>query len=555
MMRYPTKLAGATLAAIVLASQPSLGDERLIAAVRDGDHATLLSLLDRQDLDIDAGRADGSTALAWAAYMDDERAVDLLLRARADVNKANDFHGVTPLSLACANGNSGMVKKLLDAGADPNLKQWSGETPLMTCANTGAVDGAKALLKRGADVNAKENKEEQTPLMWAVAEKHPEVVSVLVKNGANVEARSRVVPRPEPHVIEMSLEESIWPSNYPDTTRWEEVSGGFTALYFAAQQGAVDSARILLEAGADIDAPHPELGSALNVAMASGHEDFALFLLEQGADPNISDAWGASPLHYALYKGLLIINRWRPTETEHLGWERENMPRVVRALLDHGADPDATIAYGYPYMEHPFIARSADLPPQVSPVGATPLHLAAISGDVESMRILAPVSDPKAKTIGGANIFLLAAGAGVEKRARSGKHAVVAAKLARELGGGDVNDYLTDRIPGGPGRDVEDRRTAMHFATYLGWAEMIEYLVEQGADIDATDRYGATPLMIALGDPEGRYYRQVGDGNYDLRFRRPGPTPGTGANPAMAELLLALGAEPFSGEYVDSSGL
>ncbi|MFZ9053208.1 MAG: ankyrin repeat domain-containing protein [Woeseiaceae bacterium] len=554
-MRQSSGVAAASLAIVLLVSQPVGADERLIAAVRNGDQASLMSLLDRKDVDIDAGRADGSTALAWAAYEDDEQAVDLLIRAGADVNKANDFHGVTPLALACANGNSRVVRKLLDAGADPDRAQWSGETPLMTCANTGAVDGATALLEHGADVNATENEEDQTALMWAVAGQHAQVVRVLTENGANVEARSRIVPRPDPYIVEMSLDESIWPTNYPETTRWEKVSGGFTALYFAAQQGDIESARILLEAGADIDAPHPELGSALNVSLASGHEDFALFLIDQGADPNISDAWGASTLHYALYKGLLIINRWRPTETEHLGWERENVPRVVRALLDRGADPDATIAYGYPYMENPFIARSADLPPQVSPVGATPLHLAAIAGDVESMRILGPVSDAKAKTIGGATMFLLAAGAGVEKRARSGQDAVEAARLALAMGGGDVNDYLTDRVPGGPRRDVEDRRTAMHFATYLGWAEMIKFLVEQGAEIDATDRYGMTPLMIALGDPEGRYYRQVGDGNYDLRFRRPGPTPGTGANEKMAELLVALGAEPFSGEYRDSSGL
>lgn len=554
-MRQSSGVAAASLAIVLLVSQPVGADERLIAAVRNGDQASLMSLLDRKDVEIDAGRADGSTALAWAAHEDDEQAVDLLIRAGADVNKANDFHGVTPVALACANGNSRVVRKLLDAGADPDRAQWSGETPLMTCANTGAVDGVTALLEYGADVNATENEEDQTALMWAVAGQHAQVVRVLTENGANVEARSRIVPRPDPYIVEMSLDESIWPTNYPETTRWEKVSGGFTALYFAAQQGDIESARILLEAGADIDAPHPELGSVLNVSLASGHEDFALFLIDQGADPNISDAWGASTLHYALYKGLLIINRWRPTETEHLGWERENMPRVVRALLDRGADPDATIAYGYPYMENPFIARSADLPPQVSPVGATPLHLAAISGDVESMRILGPVSDAKAKTIGGGTMFLLAAGAGVEKRARSGQDAVAAARLALAMGGGDVNDYLTDRVPGGPRRDVEDRRTAMHFATYLGWAEMIKFLVEQGAEIDATDRYGMTPLMIALGDPEGRYYRQVGDGNYDLRFRRPGPTPGTGANEKMAELLVALGAEPFSGEYRDSSGL
>ena len=160
-MRQSSGVAAASLAIVLLVSQPVGADERLIAAVRNGDQASLMSLLDRKDVDIDAGRADGSTALAWAAYEDDEQAVDLLIRAGADVNKANDFHGVTPLALACANGNSRVVRKLLDAGADPDRAQWSGETPLMTCANTGAVDGATALLEHGADVNATENEEDQ----------------------------------------------------------------------------------------------------------------------------------------------------------------------------------------------------------------------------------------------------------------------------------------------------------------------------------------------------------------------------------------------------------
>ena len=545
----------AIMALLMLASHVTVGDDLLINAVKNADHATLLALLDREDIDMDAGRGDGSTALSWAAYEDDEAAIDLLIRAGANVNAVTDFHDVTPLSLACANGNSRIVGKLLAAGADPNIAKRGGETPLMACANTGAEEGVRALLKRGADVNAKEGKDGQTALMWAAAEKHPQVVRALVRNGANVAVRSQVVSLPDPYIVEISLEQSIWGSNYPDTTRWQKQSGGFTALYFAAQQGDIDSARILLEAGAEIDAPHVEWGSALNITIASGHEDFALFLLKEGADSNISDAWGVSPLHYALYKGLMILNRWKPTDSEHLGWERENMPGLVVALLERGADPGARIKYSYPYMEHMFIARSNDLPPQVSPVGAIALHLAAVSGDVESMRILQPVSDPKATTIGGGTVFLLTAGAGVEKKARNGENAVAAAKLALAMGGGDVNDYLTDRIPGGPRPDLEDLRTALHFAAYLGWNDMIEFLVEQGADIDAGDRYGATPLMIALGDPEGRYYRQVGEGSYDLRFRRPGSTPGTGENMDVAELLLTLGAEPFTGEYRDVSGL
>ena len=545
----------ACLALLLLTSHVVAGDDLLIEAIQNADHATLLSLLDRKDIDVNGSRGDGSTALSWAAYEDDEIAIDLLIRAGADVNVATDFHAVTPLALACANGNSGAVAKLLAAGADPNIANRGGETPLMACANTGAEEGIRALLKRGADVNAKEGKDDQTALMWAAAEKHPQVVRALVKNGANVAARSRLVAKPDPYIVEISLDQSIWGSNYPDTTRWQEQSGGFTALYFAAQAGDIDSARILIKAGADIDAPHVEWGSALNITIASGHEDFALFLLEQGADPNISDAWGVSPLHYALYKGLMILNRWKPTDSEHLGWERENMPGLIVALLERGADPGARIRYSYPYMEHMFIARSNDLPPQVSPVGAIALHLAAVSGDVESMRILQPVSDSKTTTIGGGTVFLLSAGAGVEKKARNGENAVAAAELALAMGGGNVNDHLTDKIPGGPRPGVEDGRTALHFATSLGWNDLIEFLVEQGADIDAGDRYGATPLMIALGDPEGRYYRQVGEGNYDLRFRRPGSTPGTGENLAVAELLLTLGAEPFTGEYRDVSGL
>ena len=554
-MRIAATIAGAVAVTLILASIAAQADERLVNAVRSGDRDSLVALLDRRDVNVDEGRPDGSSPLAWAAYMNDESAVDLLIRAGADVDKANDFHNVTPLALACENANPNIVAKLLAAGADPNIAQKNGVTPLMACADAGTVEGVRALIAKGADVNAREAEDDQTALMWAAAEGHAAIVKLLIDNGADVAVRSRVVEKPEPYIVDMPLDQSIWGSNYPDTTRWEKVGGGYTALHFAAQAGDIESAQLLLEAGADIDAPLEEWGTALNVAIASGHEDFALFLVANGADPNASDAWGASALHYALFKGLLIINRWRPSDDEHLGWERNNMPRLVAALLDKGADPDARIEWGYPYQEHPFIARSGDLPPQISPIGATPLHLAAISGDLESMRLLAPVSDPAAKTISGGTVFLFAAGGGVEKRARNGENAVAAAKYALEIGGGSVDDHLTDTVPGGPRPGVEDRRTALHFATYLGWTDLIEFLVAEGADIDAGDRYGMTPLMIALGDPEGRYYRQVGEASYDLRMRRPGPTPGTGDNPEIAALLLALGAEPFTGEYRDVSGL
>lgn len=550
-----TPFVGILVAVLLTFGDAVVANEQLITAVKSGDRVTLRSLLDSKGVDVNAQRDDGSTAISWAVYQDDEAMVDLLVRAGADINVPNDFHNVTPLSLACENGNSKVVSTLLAAGADPNIARRTGETPLMTCSNSGAEEGVRALLRRGANVNESESREQQTALMWAVVSQKPKIVKLLVDGGANIAARSRVNIEPKEYVIEMDETESIWASNYPDTTRFPETSGGFTAMHFAAQQGNIESVRVLLGAGADIDESHLEYGTPLMIAIASGNEELASYLLKQGANPNAKDAWGATALHYALYEGLLILNRWKPTDTEHLGWRRKNMPRLVEALLERGADPAARIQYSFPYMIDPFLARSSDLPPQISPVGATPLLVAAASGDVESMKILQPVSDVKATTLGGGTVFLLAAGGGAERNARTGEKAVAAAKLALQMGGGSVNDYLTDLVIGGPAKGVVDGRTALHFATYLGWTDLIAFLVEEGADIEAKDRYGATPLMIALGDPEGRYYRQVGDGNYDLRFRRPGPTPGTGANEKIAAVLLDFGAKPFEGEYRDSSGL
>ncbi len=84
------------------------------------------------------------TALLWAAYHDDRETADLLMRAGADVKVANRY-GVTPLSLACTNGNDALVSALLKAGADPNGVLPGGETPLMTAARTGSLASVKAL--------------------------------------------------------------------------------------------------------------------------------------------------------------------------------------------------------------------------------------------------------------------------------------------------------------------------------------------------------------------------------------------------------------------------
>jgi ankyrin repeat protein len=531
--------------------QAAGNDLRLVDAAQRGDRETVRALL-AQQADVNEPQADGATALAWAVHRDDLEMASELIAAGADVNAANDY-GVTPLMLACTNANPALVKQLLDAGANPNAAQWTGETVLMTCANSGNAEAVKLLLEGGADVNAAEKEKGQTALMWAVAERHPEIVHLLVQHGANVKARSKLMQLPEPFTLPCTVNEPCLSgkrtgSTYEDTVHLPKTSGGFTALLFAAQQGDLESGRILLGAGADVDEATEEDGTALVVAAASGHESMALYLLEQGADPNATDAYGITPLHYALHDGLLAVTSYKSMSTDSFGWLRPNLPALAKALLAKGADPNARIAKDFPPYDYAPIARSnGNNLPQVSLVGATPFMLAAANGDVEMMRVLVEGrADSKLSTIEKTNALMLAAGLAHERENRSPeeeRRLLEAVKLAVQLGA-DVNAVNADG------------RTALHGAAFHGRNEMIKYLAAQGANLEAKDMYGQTPLTIALGDPEGLVYRQLGGGRYDYSFRQPRPSFGGLRKDTIstADLLVQLGATPFTGKFRDRSG-
>jgi ankyrin repeat protein len=451
-------------------------DLPLVEAMKNGDRAAVRSLI-RQGVNVNAASADGTTALAWAAHRDDLEAADLLIRAHANVNRSTDY-GVTPISLACTNRSAAMVERLLKAGANPNATLWTGETPLMTCARTGNVEAVKLLLSRGADPNVKENQQGHTALMRAVAEKHSDVARALIEGGADVRARSK---------------------------------GGFTALLFASQQGDVESARILLAAGADVNEASPQNGPALVVATASGREAFSIFLLENGADPNAADAYGVTALHYALPQGLASIDSvtviFRPFEAV-----LPDMPELVKALLSRGANPNAQIAKDFPpYSRSPYALLT-------SLTGATPFLLATAAADVALMRtLLAGGADPHLTLRDGSTPLMIAAGvARVDERRNQEEDAKAldAVKVALELGM-DVNDANARG------------RTALHGAASIGANAIIQFLAEKGANLEAKDGQGNTPLRIATG-----------------RF----PRAGDGANRVYektADLLLKLGAKPL----------
>jgi len=461
------------------------GDLRLVDAAKNRNHEAVRSLL-QQHVDVNTPQADGATALAWAAHWDDMEAADLLIRAGANVNAVNSY-GVTPLSLACVNQSAAMVEKLLKAGADPNGVP-TGTPVLMTAARTGNVDTVKSLLAHGADVNAKESSRGQTALMWAVAEKHPEVARVLIDHGADVHAHS---------------------------------TSGFTPLLFAAQQGDLNAARMLLEAGANVNEAAPEDGNTLVVATHSGHEALALFLLEKGADPNAADAYGVTALHYAMLKGLARVSGVRPISGAGYLY-RPNMPELVKALLGHGANPNARVVK-FPPMPNTRLFKAIDL----TPVGATPFLLAAASYDAGIMRLLAangadPLLTDQAKN----TPLIMAAGFAegithaVERPKQDDTDALEAVRVAVELGA-DVNGT----------NDIGE--TALHGAAYVGANDIVQFLVEKGAKVDAENVYGQTAWTIAAEVMTAGVAKDK-----DLRPRN--------SHQGTADLLVKLGAKPLT---------
>src|SRR5262249_44059842 len=164
-----------------------------------------------------------------------------------------------------------------------------------------------------ADVNRTERSREQTALMWAAAQKHPDVVAALVDSGADVWARSRV--------YNQTVTSEVTQRAGREELNYTVLRGGSTALLFAARSGDALSAALLLGAGADVNDELPDGMSALVLAAYSEHRDVTALLIDWGADPNAAEI-GYTALHAAVLRGDLAL---------------------VKKLLTAGANPNARI--------------------------------------------------------------------------------------------------------------------------------------------------------------------------------------------------------------------
>ncbi len=323
---------------------------------RSKQHDEALKLL-AGGADAKAKDVDGTTALHWAAHYGDADLAEKLVKAGADVNAVNDY-GSTPMMEAATIGSAPVLKVLLKAGADVESVNREGQTALMAAARTGNVEAAEALIKKGAKVNAMEQWGGQSALHWAAAQSQPAMVQLLVKHGADVNARGTV---------------RDWQRRVTAEGRPKNMNhGGFTPLLFAAREGCIDCAKILLKAKADINLPDPDGMTPLNLAITNMRFDLAAVLIEAGADVNKWDFWGRTPLYSAVDLNTLPRGG-RPDlpSTDHLtGFD------VAELLLKKGANPNMQLKLRPPYRNGVF-DRGGD---QVISTGATPLLVAAKSG-------------------------------------------------------------------------------------------------------------------------------------------------------------------------------
>jgi ankyrin repeat protein len=422
------------------------------------DTAAIRAMMQRH-VDVNVPQNDGTTALMWAARYDDVEAADLLIRAGAKVSAANR-DGATALQLAAINGSTSMLEKLIKAGADPNAPlSATGDTALMLAARTGKTGALNVLIESGANVNAKESWGGTTALMWAVSERHADAAKVLIDHGADVHARSNFVAAANGRGFEGRT-----PSAASAEQKVEEfASGWLTPLMFASREGDLASARLLVAAGADVNAAAGDGKDALGLAIFNGNYDVASFLVDSHSGLDRADTQGFTPLFWA-------VDRRNMETAPNFPWmvTADPLP-LIKKLLDGGANANAIV-------NNTPRARMRAGSPRI--VFATALMRAAFSGDLELCKLLlAHGADPKTKSSDGETMVEAAASLGFIQGYSKGKspaERLEVVKLFVGLGA-DVNDADDYGI------------TPLMVAANLGDTKIIQYLVDVGADLGAYD--------------------------------------------------------------------
>jgi ankyrin repeat protein len=352
----------------------------------------------------------------------------------------------------------------------------------MHAARVGDAESLRLLVRAGADLDARESRTGTTALMWAATSDRAGAVRLLAEAGADLNILSKVTayPHTQNGVLLTGKEDGV---SYVGQTVLPR--GGWSAAMFAAREGAVQAARALGEAGANLDLADPEGTTALIVAVINGHYDVMAALLEKGANPNVADIKGMTPLYAAVDMHTIATTFGRPDPPHTV---IDGAVEAVRLLLASGADPDARL-------KAPVIKRVYNAGDGRLGEGATPFMRAARRADLTLMRLLAGKgADPSLAQKSGVTPLMLIAGAA--------PGAAAADDDGRRVTEGDVIAALEFAI--GLGLDVNaaaaNGDTVMHTAatTNQGNPAIIRFLFARGGRLDVKNKAGRTPLDAVL---------------------------------------------------------
>ncbi len=544
MRRLTAGLLAGALGALALTVTLGAAAGTVPEAAMSGDVATVKALL-KSGADVNAALGDGVTGLHWAARQGHEELATTLIVAGANVKATTRFGAITPLHLAAERGAGGIVTALLKAGANPDAATATGATALMFAAAAGDVAAITALIDAGAELEAKERDREQTPLIFAAAAGRVDAVKLLLAKGANKNAATKMIDlmalsangeKPDGRLLAAKVETLNGAAGRPSPAparaagrprtpgldrgylinEQVHTQGGMTALLFAARQGYMDVATVLLDAGVDVNQRKKgDRVSAMLAATVNGHFDLAKLLLDKGADPNLAAENGVTPL-YAAINLMWAPRAGYPQPRAHLNQQLGYLG-FMKALLDKGADPNARVNKKVWYTSHNFDLSG------IEETGSTAFWRAAYAADVDAMKLLMSYgADPHIPTVKppergefgdagrrvivdvsgvppvpvagpGVPVLLASAGVGYGEGFAGNSHRfapsgmLAGVKFLIEVAGADPNS-----------RDHEGNN-AIHHAAARGDLEMIKYLVSKGTDPLAVNREGQTTIDMANG--------------------------------------------------------
>ena len=483
-------------------------------------NAGLIDRLIKAGADAKQKGANGETMLMFAAHNGNPQAVQVLLEAGAEVNARETIRGTTALMWAIEQKHPEAVKVLLAGGADPSAKSGGAGLPrnyMANRVNLRAVELAQDRRKRAAAagitydeqlaIDQKSGREVggQRGLGQALdANGNP--VTAGRQGGAAPAPAQTPAPAATPPAAPAPTAEpggrqagatgragrggnagnagaqgqgraggaAAQAAQDPDDDDNEVViaglvgsgGGGLTPLVFAAREGDLESAKLLLDAGAPINQVTEYGWTPLLTAVNNRNYLLAKYLLEKGADPNIANKGGWTPLYLATDNRNIEGGDYpvpKP-DMDHLD--------IIKALLEKGADPNKKV-------KDNTLTRTIFTMQWFFEDGATPFIRAAQSSDTVLLKLLLQYkADPQAVTTLGDNALTVSGGIGWVEGVtyeRSHKENFEAMKMLLDLG--------LD-----PNHANNEGRTALMGAAMKGRPEVIQLLVDRGAKLDAHDK-------------------------------------------------------------------